>query len=205
MTVTETIELADGGAVFNLTIENRTPYQVGETYYPVLGGIQGLGKNREQLRSTEFVRPAADGSAAKADIFRTFATMASLGDTGPEQFYAYPETLPEPWIALQSTKLGKSVYLGSHDPTDRQKVARLELIPSSSGTTREDGNWPRSNELKGLPVGVEFSYVDCLGGAIGKDYQAAPVLVKFFDGDLHEAKDIYKKWKDESFVPSSSK
>jgi hypothetical protein len=194
--VAETIELAGGGAIFNLKIENRTPYQVGETYYPVFGGIQGLGTNRRQLKSTAFVRPAADGSAAKADIFRTFANMTDFGDQGPEQFCAYPETLPEPWIAFQSPSLDRSVYIGAQDPSDRKKVARLELVPSSSGTLREDGNWPRLEELKGLPAGVEFSFVDCMGGAIGKDYQATPVHVQFYRGDWHEAMNIYKKWKD---------
>jgi len=196
--VTETIELAGGGAVLNLTIENHTPYQVGETYYPVFGGIQGIGTNRRQLKSTEFVRRAADGAAAKAEIFRTFVNMTAFGDQGPEQFYAYPETQPEPWIAFQSTRLGRSVYIGSLDPSDRKKVVRLELVPSSSGSLREDGNWPRPDELKGLPAGVEFSFVDCMGGAIGKDYQAAPVLVHFYDGDWHQAKNIYKGWKDKS-------
>jgi hypothetical protein len=49
-----------------------------------------------------------------------------------------------------------------------------------------------------LPVGVEFSFVDCAGGAVGKDYQATPVLVKFHDANQKEAKSIYKQWKDKS-------
>jgi hypothetical protein len=194
--VTETIELTEGGALFNLTIENHTPYQVGETYYPVLGGLQGLGTQRGQLKATEFVRPTTNGATAKADIFRSFGNMTAFGDQGPEQFYAYPATLSEPWVALRNAKLGRSVYIGAHDPADRKKVARLELIPSGSGTARDDGNWPRPSELKGAPVGVEFTFVDCHGGAAGKNYQAAPVFIKFHDNKGPEAQNIYKQWKD---------
>jgi len=121
--------------------------------------------------------------------------MSAFGDQGPEQFYAYPDTQPEPWVALQSAKLGRSVYIGAHDPADRKKVVRLELVPSGSGTMREDGNWPRPEELKGLPVGVELSFVDCIGGAVGKDYEAAPVFVRFHDGDWRESREVYEGWK----------
>jgi hypothetical protein len=192
--VTETIELTDSGARFHLAIENQTPYQVGETFFPIFGGIQGLGEKRGQQRATQFVRPAAEGQAAITNPFVTFANMSLFGDGGSEQFYAYPQHQPEPWAAFRSPT-GRSVYLGSHDPSDRQKVVRLELVPCSTDTVREDGNWPRPNELQGLPVGIEFSLVDCLGGKIGKDYQAAPVFVKFFDDDRQEAKNIYQRWK----------
>ena len=189
--VVETIELAEGGAVFNLAIENRSLCQVGETYFPVFGGIQGLGTNRKELKSTKFVRPTVKQSVESADIFRAFVNMSPFGDQGPEQFYAYPKTLSEPWILLQSG-IGRSIFIGATDQSDRMKVARLELVPSGAGTVREDGNWPRPDELKGLPCGVEFSFVDCLGGKIGQDYQAASTFIKFFDGAEHEAKDVYK-------------
>lgn len=192
--VSETIELTAGGTLLNLKIDNRTPYQVGETYFPIIGGIQGLGTTRGQLKSTEFARPLAGGSVATSDIFRTFANMSSFGDQGPEQFYAYPEAQPEPWIEFHSSKLGRSVYVGAHDPSDRKKVVRMELVPSGSGTAREDGNWPRQDELKGMPVGVELSFVDCFGSAVGKDYEAAPVFVRFHDGDLHESRKVYEAW-----------
>jgi hypothetical protein len=201
--VAGTIELADGGAIFNLTIENHTPYRVGETYYPVLGGIQGLGLYHGQLQSTEFVRPNANGSVEKTDIFRTFTTMI-FGGQGPEQYYAYPETLPESWISLQSPQISRSVYIGAQDPSDRKKVARLQLLPGNSGTSREDGNWPRPSELNGVPVGVEVSFVDCAGGLVGRDYRATPVFVKFCDGDWREAKNIYKGWK-EKCRPATAK
>lgn len=194
VSVTETIELTDSGALFSLHIDNRTRYQVGETYFPQIGGIRGLGKTQAELRATHLVRPAADGKPTSADIFRTFGNMSPFGDQGPELFYEYPKTQPEPWAGLSSSKLTRSVYVGAQDPVDRKKVVRLELLPSSAGTPREDGNWPRPEELKGMPVGVELSLVDCAGGAKAKDYDASPVLVKFIDGGEAEMHSVYAAW-----------
>lgn len=195
VSVTVTAQLADGGLSLGMSVENRTPYQVGETYFPVMGGIQGLGRLRGHLKTTEFVRPSANDGFSAADIFRTFLGMSAFGDQGPEQFYAYPAAQPQPWAALHSEKLGRSVYIGAHDPRDRSLVVRLELVPSNSGTVREDGNWPRPEDLDGLPVGVELSFVDCAGGKPAEDYEAAPVFVRFHDGGWSESKNIYEQWR----------
>jgi hypothetical protein len=203
VSVTQTLALADGGVMFNLHVENRTPHPVGETYFPVLGGVQGLGTNHGQLKATEFVHLDAKKTTAKADIFRVFKNYTFGGDA-PEQFFAYkveipngitphPVTLTEPWVALRTPTQVRSVYVGAHDPFERPLVAQLRLLPSGA-SLREDGNWPRSDELRGLPVGVELAFVDCHGGQDGKDYQAAPVFVRFHDGGWEDAQKIYHRW-----------
>jgi hypothetical protein len=68
------------------------------------------------------------------------------------------------------------------------------LIPASSGTTRDDGNWPRPSELRGAPVGVEFSFVDVKGGPVGKSYEAVPVFLWFLDGMGAEMLSGYAAW-----------
>jgi hypothetical protein len=193
--VTETIRLTGGGVLFDLTIDNPTAYPVGEVYFPIIGGIQGLGKTYGQLKTTTLVRPAAGDASATADIFRVFANMSWLGDQGPEQYYAYPEGQPEPWVGFASKKAGRSVYIGARDPSDRKKYIRMELVPASSGTTREDGNWPRPEELKGLPVGVELSFVDEANLPGHKTYHAAPVFLRFLDGAGPEMRKAYAEWK----------
>jgi hypothetical protein len=196
VSVTMRIELRDQGVWFGLNISNSTPYAVGETYFPTLGGLQGLGTTRGQLQATEMVRPSGaltsgqTGTATAAvapefttaAIFKAFNNMSWLGDQGPEQFYAYPETQPKPWVGFYSPKTSRSVLIGARDPADRSLYLRLELIPANSGTPRDDGNWPRPSELRGAPVGVELSFVDTKGGQIGKSYEAAPVFLRFLDG-----------------------
>jgi hypothetical protein len=70
----------------------------------------------------------------------------------------------------------------------------MELVPASSGTTRADGNWPRSEELRGHPVGVELSFVDLKGGPAGASYRAAPVFLRFLVGGGTEMLQDYATW-----------
>jgi hypothetical protein len=188
------IELAEDGILFRLTIDNATPFPIGEVFFPLLGGIQGVGKTGLQLRTSELVRPAGADAAATADIFRVFANMSWLGDQGPEQFYSYPKD-SETWMEFFAPKLNRSVYLGVHDPSNRPMTLRLELIPSSSGTVREDGNWPRPNELRGQPVGVSACFVDFANAPPRKIYEAPAVLLSFHDGDWREGRKIFLKGK----------
>jgi hypothetical protein len=208
VSVTMTVELRDQGVWFGLKIDNSTRYAVGENYFPVLGGIQGLGTTRGQLQATEMVRPSgapAPGPKGKAPaevgpefttatIFKVFNNMSWLGDQGPEQFYAYPETQSKPWVGFYAPKASRSVLIGARDPADRGLYLRLELIPANSGTPRDDGNWPRLSELRGAPVGVELSFVDVKGGPVGKSYEAAPIFLRFLDRGGAEMIRDYAAW-----------
>lgn len=193
-----TIELRDGGVLFGLTIENRTRLPVGEVYFPVIGGVQGLGRTQWQLKTTQMLRPAmsvqqegASPATTSAPIFRVFANMSPFGDQGPEQYYPYPDVQPEPWVAFHSPRLDRSALLCARDPADRPLHIRLELSPASSGTNRDDGNWPRREELGGLPVGVELSFVDVAGSQPDTTYHAAPVLLRFIDGGAEALRRAY--------------
>jgi hypothetical protein len=142
-------------------------------------------------------RPAETAGSPEfttATIFKVFNNMSSFGDQGPEQFYAYPETQPEPWVGFGAPGGPRSVLIGVRDPAHRSLYLRLELVPASSGTTRDDGNWPRPSELRGAPVGVELSFVDAKGGPVGKSYEAAPVFLRFLDGGGAEMIQDYAAW-----------
>jgi hypothetical protein len=206
--VTMTIELRDQGVCFSLKIDNSTRYAVGETYFPTLGGLEGLGATKGQLQTTEMIRPAGAPAAGQkgqgavagvqefttAAIFKVFNNMSWLGDQGPEQFYACPETQPKPWVGFYAPKVSRSVLIGACNPAHRELYLRLELIPATSGTPRDDGNWPRPSELQGAPVGVELSFVDVKGGSVGRSYEAAPVFLRFLDGGGADMLRDYAAW-----------
>lgn len=193
--VMETIQLTNGGALFSMSIDNKSEYPVGETYFPIIGGMQGLGRTIGQLKSTEMVRPAANDGFSTANIFYMFTNTTAFGDQGPEQYYAYPEAQTEPWVAFSSPKAGRAAYLGAQDPADRKQVIRLEMFPASSGTPRDDGNWPRPEELKGIPCGVELSFVDIANFPGHQVYQAAPVFLRFVGSDQAEMRKVFEGWK----------
>lgn len=206
LSATMTIALRDGGAWFGLRFDNRTPFAVGETYFPVLGGLRGFGARLGAARTTELIRPVPlqDGapSVASASVFRVFANQSPFGDQGPEQFWAVPAAQPAPWLGFLAPRLGRGVLVAAREATSRPLFARLELVPSSSGTVRDDGNWPRAAELQGLPCGVELTFVDCAVGSPGASYEPAPVVVRWLDGPsdaLPAAFDALPAWPDPAF------
>ncbi len=133
------IELAEDGILFRLAIDNATPYQIGEVFFPLLGGIEGVGKTGLQLKTTELVRPAGKDAAATADIFRVFANMSWLGDQGPEQFYSYPKD-GEQWVELYSPRLNRSVYFGAGSGETANDVA-------AGANSQQFGHGPRGRQL----------------------------------------------------------
>ncbi len=192
--ITETLELTPRGALFNLEIQNSSPCPVGEVYFPILGGIQGLGQTRGELAATEMIRPAKASVFATDNLFRFFRNFSSLGDQGPEQFFSAPKDQPAPWVAFGSPKADRAVCLGAPSPGDRNLVLRLELVPGNSGTPRQDGNWPRPGELRGLPVGVEVSFVDIANSGASAGYRAAPVFLEFVEGRGPQLGQTYANW-----------
>jgi hypothetical protein len=177
------IELNQEGIFFALRLDNATRYPLGEVFFPVLGGLRGLGKTSAQLKEAVFVHPITNNLVSTNDIFLVFTNNPSseLGDQGPEHFYSYPKDVVEPWMELFAPQLKRSVYIGTRDPLHRSLVLRLELLPSNSQTLREDGNWPRPSERRGQPVGVSACFVDFVYSATNR-YAAAPVLVAFRQG-----------------------
>ena len=187
-----TIELAGGEVRFAFEIENKTKLEIGEVYYPIIAGLQGLGDKAELRKSTELVLPGWL-ELRRANIFHTFVNYSWLGEMGAEQFHSYPDKLSMPWMELQQPALKRGVYFGAHDPVGRYKVIHLEMTPGTSGP-RAQGNWPRPDELKGLPIGVQMSFVHFPYQPAGQGFEATPVVLRGHDGDWHEAARIYGEW-----------
>jgi hypothetical protein len=187
-----TIELTGEAVRFDLRIANRSRHEIGEVYYPMLGGGLGLGGTAGQRRKTELVLPGPL-EVKRAMIFHTFANFSWLGVLGAEQFYSYPDTISMPWMDLAHPELKRGVYFAAHDPVARFKVAHLEMSPGTSGP-RAEGNWPRPDELNGLPAGVKMCFVHFPYQPAGQDFAAAPVVLRFHDGDWHAAARFYGDW-----------
>jgi len=195
VSVTMKIELAGGQVRFEMKIDNRTGYEIGEVYYPMLGGIKGLGQSREQQKGTLFVRPDKEG-VKTSDIFRVFDNFSWLGGQGAEQFYLYPDKLAESWGEFYAADANRSMYFGAHDVAGRKKVLYLELVPFNTGTVREDGNWPRSEETGDVPVGMTACYVQFANHRAHDIFEGTPVVLQFHDGNWKQGKQIYQRYID---------
>lgn len=175
------IKLTPDGIELRLRVENGTSNQIGEVFFPVLGGIRGVGKTGVQLKETLFVHPVSSNVLSSKDIFRVFVNNPNswLGDQGPEQYFAYPKESSEVWMKLFAPKLERSAHLSVRNPSKRSLAHRLELIPGNSQNLRDDGNWPRANELQGQPVGVSLSLVEFANAPAKSTYQSSKVLINF--------------------------
>jgi len=187
-----TIDLAGDEIRFGFRIENRTGCEIGEVFAPILGGMLGLGDRPEDRKATELVVPAS-AEFQSAKIFRNFTNHSWLGVLGPEQFYSYPDKLSMPWIELHQPAANVGVYFGAHDPVARFKVMHLEMFPGIAGARRE-GNWPRPEELQGLPEGVKLSLVHIPYERARTTWEASPVVLRFHPGGSREAAAIYGAW-----------
>lgn len=187
-----TLKLENDQVVFGLSIDNRTNLEIGEVYYPVIGGTNGLGTRTHQRLATVRTVPVTTGADAQR-IYHTFANMTPFGEVYPEQIYVYPHTLSMPWVHLYSPQLNRGVYLGAHDPVRRIKGVQLLQQPGIA-SNRSDGNWPRPEELEGMPAGVSLNFVHFAYQPPGERFTATPVVLRFHDGDASEAGRFYGAW-----------
>ena len=192
VSVTMNIRLVEKDVRFDLHVENNTSHEIGELFYPILGGSLGLGQHPNQRKQTELLLPSGAG-VETSRVFHTFSNHSWLGVFGPEQYYAYPDKLSMPWIDLHQPELERGLYFAAHDPVSRFKVIHLEQCPGVAGN-REDGNWPRPEELGGLAAGVKMSVVHFPYHPPGETFVASPVILRFHDGDWSRAAMIYGDW-----------
>ncbi len=187
-----TLELVEAELRLAFQIRNRSKLELGELFYPILGGTLGLGETPEARRQTQLVVPEPL-AVRSSDIFRSFANMSWLGIFGPEQFYSYPDRLSMPWLELNHPTLNRAVYFGAHDPVARCKVIHLEMAPGIA-PARADGNWPRPEELAGAPAGVKFCFVHFPYQPAGTEFEASPVVLRFHEGDWRAGARAYGAW-----------
>jgi hypothetical protein len=173
-----------------LSLTNRTRSDVAEIWYPVLGGIMGIGDRHD---TEETINNA--GWSTGTRLFQRFPSLGggAYGIAGAEAYWSYPLRMTMPWFDLSNRKLNRGVYIGVHDTVSRYKVLRFELQPGVAN--REGENWPSADEVDPKqPLGVLthwtlFPYVKP-----GEHFESPPVSIQFHDGDWHSAARIYREW-----------
>lgn len=175
----------------SMQIENRMSREIAEVWYPVLGGITGLG---ERKNTREMVNIGWSGSA-NTRMFRNFPSKGggALGIPVAETYWTYPGAMVMPWIDIYNEKRGRGLYFAAHDEVSRLKVLRFELHPGLAN--RNGDNWPPTERVNPrLPIGMLahwslFPYIKP-----GEKFTGPPVVIQFHPGDWHQGARIYRDW-----------
>jgi len=192
--VKETIE-------FRLDVHNRTQYKVAEVWYPILGGIMGIGGGVDERKSTRAMVPSGY-SQWDTNMFTHFGRSYDLGTQVPEHSFSYPG-MSMPWAVLYNPQLKRGMYFASHDTVPRFKTVHFEMHPGN-GNGRPVSDWPRPEELNGLPMGVIANWVNFPYTEPGEAFESPPVVLQFHEGDWRQATKIYRKWFTSNFPLTDS-
>ena len=181
LSATMRVRLADEAVELTLDAANRTDLKLTEVWYPIIGGVRGLG-DRQQT-ATRLPVAGADGFE---HLFTATMTGAELGTRGPEYKWTCPGDLAAPWVELRNERLGRGVRFALEDDTDRQKLLVAAMYPGV-GHMRTGDTWPRPGEMPSrIPVGMSLQWVYYLPPATtrpGSDFHAAKAVLQFTADD----------------------
>jgi hypothetical protein len=196
------IELVGNQVQFRINVHNRTEYKVAEVWYPILGGTMGIGGEADERRSTKAMIPSGF-SQWNPDMFTHFGRSIDLGTPVPEHSFSYPGRMSMPWAVLYNPKVNRGMYFASHDTVPRFKVVHFEMHPGNANG-RPLSDWPRSEELNGLPMGVILNWVSFPYTKHGESFDGPPVVVQFHEGDWYQGAMIYRDWFTSNFTLTDS-
>ena len=191
--VTMTISFVADAVEVRLALENHSDRSIDELWYPILGGVTGVGKREETQETINFA-----GGSTNTRLFHHFEGN-TLGIPFAEAYWSYPSHgLNMPWFDLFNVRLNRGVYIGIHDPVSRYKTLRFELHPGIAN--REGENWPTVEETgPDDPVGLLIHWTLFPYIKPGTTFAGPPVRIQFHDNDWHAAARIYRSWFEETF------
>lgn len=194
--VTMWIELAGEEIRFRCGVKNGTKYKLAEVWYPILGGMTGIGSARDR-KNTRVLVPYLFSQWTR-NLFHNFGTGQCLGIFGGEYSFNYAREMSMPWTSLYNPGRQRAVYFAAHDHVARCKSLTFGMTPGNA-TQRAGGDWPTSAEAKGLPVGVRMSWTFFPYTKPGETFDGAPIVLRCHSGGWKQAASMYRAWFDTSF------
>jgi len=191
MTLTATVTLTNGALSFETTLENRSALMVETVEYPCLGDL------RSPTRSTTLrARTMWYGNLGSTDIYPYFGNEKGYwGVDFPTKTFDSKRT---PFCLLQAPKEG--LYIALHDPTQPYLLQyTFEQHPGQLETARQ--SVPRSDEISGLPVHLEFRATHFVFAHPHSTVRLAPVVLQGYQGGWQGGVDLYRQWRATWFKP----
>jgi len=181
-----TIELSTDGCAFSASVDNDSSYPLAELWFPILGGLHGLGERA----ATRCITPGYT-EARVVDVFGSPAPNA-LGRERPCHEFCYPGDIVMPWISIGNADTARALYVAELNRLQRRISLVLEQVPGLHGAMSGD-NWPSDDELGGDPAGVVLSKVAYPHTRAGR-FESGTTLLCAHAGDWHESAKIYRAW-----------
>ena len=198
-----TIELADD-IRFRYRIDNGTEAPLAEIWFPMLGGLHGLGNRLD----TEIVAPGYFGEI-HSRIFRQFNEPMRqmmgdlLGNEDAHQAFSYPGVMGGmnagivmPWLSMFNRKEDAGLYLAEHNPIQRKVSFVFQLTPNyhTMDVRSNDDSWPDPTEVdEHTPIGMTFSKVAYPHTVNGR-FDSGTFVLKLHRGDWHRSAKLYREW-----------
>ena len=176
--------LSEIGLIFEMKIENRSPYTIESVAYPFIGDLS---------------KPNSTDVLTRASCFHTEMTFKSLwpkfqnerGYWGVEYPIQMVPTPENSFLLILSHDEG--LYVGLHDTSMQERVEfTFQIKP---GHRSADHTLPGKVHY-GQPINLEFSAVHHPFIQTEENYDLSPVVFKPFTGDWHAGADIYKTWRE---------
>jgi hypothetical protein len=192
------VALAGEAVQFDCRVRNGSEHKLTEVWYPVLGGLRGLG-TAEQQRGTQALVPLGNSVWAQP-LFSDFGNTRgeTLGVTGAEHSFYYPGSMCMPWVSLYHPELDRALYFAALEETPRVKLIRFNLDPGIAETP-SGGNWPRPDEVGELPLGLTMNWTHVPFTTPGETFTGAAVVLQAHAGDWQWAAKLYRRWFDAHF------
>lgn len=194
--VTMRVEFAGEAIEFQLTVHNRTPYQLAEVWNAGLGGLMGIGDRQ----NTRTIMPKMRGPDTEW-LFRQFPESMGVGGGGgmrfPEYYVSYPDEIGMPWLDMANAEQNRGVLYACLETVPRYSTLHFEMHPGLA-RNRLSGNWPTDEEIAPMidqyPPGLVIHWVNFPYTKPDETFTSAPVIVQAHSGDWHTAAKLYRTW-----------
>ena len=190
LTLTATATLEKGVLTFNATLENNSALTIETIDYPYFGDV-----NPPTREAPLVVEHMWTGALSGDEVYPHFSGPGGSGYWGilfPTRTVNGDPTFQTQFCLLQSTDQG--IYVGVHDPALRY-FSQFTFEQHPGVIDWNDNAVPRTDEVSGLPVHLEFRVCHFVYAHPQSTVNLAPAVMRPYSGDWHAGLDVYKEWR----------
>lgn len=192
ITFTADVTLRNGELTFTGQLQNDSDLHIETLDYPYLGDLSA--PTRDTTLTTEHMWY---GNLVGDEIYPHFRNEKGYwGVDFPTKTAGTNQSL---LFLIQAPDQG--FYVGMHDATLPYYLEfTTEQHPGVINSI--DSNVPRTDEISGIPVHLDFRTCHFLFVHPHSTMSLAPVVFRTYSGDWHAGIDVYREWRNTWFVPA---